>query len=288
MSPQPLWQAIFHSISAFCTAGFSLFNTSLEAYREDVNLNCLIIALSYLGAIGFIVMSDVWTSFSNRKAHITLTSKIILMSTLWISVIGTLLFFIDESSIQSLPFSERILASLFQTMTASTTVGFNTIPIGALTPSSLFLLTLIMIIGASPAGTGGGLKTTTFTALWAVMASTFRQQEKITFFKKQIPRARIFSAVASLMFYLFTLITGVYALALTEKLPLPDLAFEAASALGTVGLSRGITGNLSDLGKMIITALMFLGRIGPISIGIALFTTREKISDFATEEDIAI
>ncbi|MBX7158013.1 MAG: potassium transporter KtrB [Verrucomicrobiae bacterium] len=286
--PQALWEAIFHSVSAFCTAGFSLFNTSLEAYRNHVGLNCLIIVLSYLGAIGFIVMSDVWTSLKYRKTHITLTSKIILMSTLWISVIGTLLLFFDESSTRSLPFFQRAMTAFFQTMTASTTVGFNTIPIGALTASSLFLLTLIMIIGASPAGTGGGLKTTTFTALWAVMASTFRQQEKITFFKKQIPRARIFSAIASLMFYLFTFIAGVYALTLTEKLPLPDLAFEAASALGTVGLSRGITGNLTNLGKIIITALMFLGRIGPISIGMALFTTREKISDFATEEDIAI
>lgn len=286
--PQPLWQAIFHSVSAFCTAGFSLFNTSFEAYRDHVGLNCLIIVLSYLGAIGFIVMNDVWTSLKDRRAHMTLTSKIILMSTLWISAVGTLLFFFDESSTQSLPFFQRAMTAFFQTMTASTTVGFNTIPIGALTPSSLLLLTLIMIIGASPAGTGGGLKTTTFTALWAVMASTFRQQEKITFLKKQIPLSRVFSAVASFMFYTFTLALGIYGLALVEKLPLHDLIFEAASALGTVGLSRGITGNLTEAGKMIITALMFLGRIGPISIGIALFISRKKISDFATEEDVAI
>lgn len=136
-APQPVWQAIFHSVSAFCTAGFGLFNNSLEDYRDDVWLNFVVGVLSYLGAIGFIVLHDAWQSLTSRKPQITLTSKVILWSTFWVSVVGTVLFALDEPSVQNLPLGERWMASLFQVMTASTTVGFNTIPVSALASSSL-------------------------------------------------------------------------------------------------------------------------------------------------------
>jgi trk system potassium uptake protein TrkH len=287
-APNPVWQAIFHSVSAFCTAGFGLLNDSFESYRSDAWLNTVIIALSFLGAIGFIVLSDFWSFIRGRKAWLTLTSKIIMLSTLWISVAGTILFFVEESTIASLPAAERWMTALFQVMTASTTVGFNTVPIGALSASSLFLLTAVMIIGASPSGTGGGLKTTSITALWAVMMSVVRRREQVTFLRREIPDVRVRAATANVLFYFLALAAGIYALALVETAPLADQMFECASALGTVGLSRGITSALSPPGKLIIVALMFLGRVGPLALGMALVSKATPIARESTQEDVAI
>jgi trk system potassium uptake protein len=284
----PVWQAVFHSVSAFCTAGFGLFNNSLESYRGDVALNAIIGTLSYLGAIGFIVLHDFWSFLRGRKAWLTLTSKVILFSTLWIAAIGTVLFVLDEPSLRNLPAGERWMTALFQVMTASTTVGFNTVPIGALSASSLFLLTVIMLIGASPSGTGGGIKTTSITALWAVMVSVIRHRRQVTFLQREIPDARVRAAVANVSFYALTLAAGSYALTLVETAPLPDQVFECASALSTVGLSRGITAALSDWGKGIIIALMFLGRVGPLALGIALIGRRIARTDEHPSEDVAI
>jgi len=287
-APAPVWQSVFHSVSAFCTAGFGLFNDSFESYRGDLRLNAVIGALSYLGAIGFIVLSDFWSFARGHKAWLTLSSKIILLSTLWISVVGTVLFFLDEPLIAGLPAGERWMAALFQVMTASTTVGFNTVPIGALSASSLFLLTVVMIIGASPSGTGGGIKTTSVTALWAVMMSVIRRRQQVRFLQREIPDARVRAAVANVLFYTLTLTAGIYALALVETSPLPDQMFECASALGTVGLSRGLTGSLTSAGKGIIIALMFLGRIGPLALSMAVVTRSPAADADHPEEDLAI
>lgn len=271
-SPQPVWDSLFHSVSAFCTAGFGLRSNSFEDYRDDVWLNLVISVLSILGAIGFIVLHDLWKSLRERRRQATLTTKIILWSTFWITVIGTLLFALEEPTVAALPAGQRWMSALFQVLSAGTTVGFNTIPIGALSPSSLFLLTIVMVIGASPCGTGGGLKTTTVTALWAEMVSVVCGRSQTTFFRRAIPEPRMRAAVASAVFYVLTLTAGVYGLSLLEPFPLPDQMFECASALGTVGLSRGITGTLTTSGKLLITALMFVGRVGPVVIGMALLT----------------
>ena len=285
--PMAWWQSIFHSVSAFCTAGFSLSNSSFEGFRDNIWFNLIIMILSYLGAIGFIVMNDFWEWLSGHKKGMTLTSKIILWCTIIISVAGTLLFAVNEPSIVEFPFTERVTVSWFQVMTASTTVGFNTIPVGTLSGSSLFLLTIVMIIGASPSGTGGGVKTTCVTALWAVMMGMLRRDAEVRFAGKVIPWTRVRAAVASMMFYLFTLAAGIYLVSLTECHSLVSLMFECASALGTVGLSCGITGELSASGKLLIIALMFLGRVGPLAMGMALFSSR-KINNFAEQEDVAI
>jgi trk system potassium uptake protein len=285
--PDPIWASVFHSVSAFCTAGFSLFNDSLEGYRDDTWLNVIIGMLSYLGAIGFIVLHDAWHAIRHRTAHVTLTSKIILLSTLWITVVGTLLLVCDEPALRELPLGSRWLTAWFQVMSASTTVGFDTTPIGQLSASSTFLLGLVMMIGASPAGTGGGLKTTTCTALWAVMIAVMRRTEP-TFLGREIPLLRIRTAVAGLSFYCITLAAGLYGLALVETAPLVEQAFECASALGTVGLSRGITSTLSPVGKFIIVALMFVGRVGPLALAMAFFRARNELPDMPRREDIAV
>lgn len=284
----PAWQAAFHSVSSFCTAGFGLHNDSFESFRSDTTLNVVVTILSYLGAIGFIVLHDVWQSFRHLKPRITFTSRVILASTLWITVVGTTLFALDEPTVRALPPGERWMASLFQVMSASTTVGFNTIPIGPLSASSLFLIAVVMVVGASPSGTGGGMKTTTFTALWAVMMGVARRRDRTTFFGREIPSRRLRAAVATTMFYMLTLSAGIYAMALVEDSPLPDQVFECVSALGTVGLSRGITAGLTPLGKWIVIALMFLGRVGPVLLGMAIFQSPKTPLEIAVKEDVAI
>ena len=267
----PLWSAVFHSISAFCTAGFGLYDTSFEALRGNVAVNAILGILSYLGAIGFIVFVDAWRRLVGKTDRITLTSRIILVTTAWVSLTGIALFYVAEPTIQALPPYERLTASAFQVMAAITTVGFNSIPIGQLSQASLFLLIMLMVVGASPSGTGGGLKTTTFSALFGVIRSALLGRDKVTFWRKEIPEDRVRLAIASLGFYVGALIAGSYLLALAETQPFEGLLFEAASALGTVGLSTGITAQLTPIGKLILVLLMYIGRVGPLTFGIALF-----------------
>ncbi len=283
----PLWTSIFHSVSAFCTAGFSLYDTSMEVFRGDIWINSILSIVSYLGAIGFIVCVDVTRRITGKTDHITLTTKIILGATFMLSATGVLLFFFLEPSIQGLRAGDRFIASLFQVMTALTTVGFNTVPISALSQASLFLLILLMIVGASPSGTGGGLKTTTFSALIGVMRSALKGIDRVYFWGKEIPPPRVLLAMASLGFYSGALIAGSYLMSIFETHDFEQLLFETASALGTVGLSTGITAQLTQAGKAIIIVLMFIGRVGPLAFGLSFFHGG-KTSDLDGEEDLAI
>ena len=269
--PQPIWSAIFHSVSAFCTAGLSLYDDSFEQCRGNVAVNATLGCLSYLGAIGFIVFVDGVRCLFSRARRLTLTSRVILVTTGWLSLGGVLLFFIQEPTIQHEPPAARLLTSCFQVMTSITTVGFNTVPIGELSQASLFLIILLMLIGASPSGTGGGLKTTTFTALFGIVRAAAMGRKNVTFWNRDIPNARLRHAMANLGVYAMALITGCYLLALTESTTFEALLFEAASALGTVGLSTGITTELTPLGQLILIWLMFVGRLGPLVFGIAIF-----------------
>lgn len=285
--PNHLWASIFHSVSAFCTAGFCLYDTSFEFLRADFAVNTILGVLSYTGAIGFIVLVDAWHRLTGKSSRLTLTSKVILLATALISVVGVALFFFGEPTIQHFPVHQRLLASAFQVMTAITTVGLNTIPIGKLSQASLFLLTMLMIIGASPSGTGGGLKTTTFSTVFGVIRSVLRSRKQVCFWGRAIPEERIWVATASLGLYATSLVLGSYLLALTETFPFEGLVFECASALGTVGLSTGITAQLTDVGKIIVTAVMFLGRVGPLAFAMAL-SLPSKTAGLRPSEDIAL
>jgi len=287
-TPSPLWSAIFHSVSAFCTAGFSLYGNSMEGFRTNISINCIIACLSYLGAIGFIVALDAWMVMTRQSRRITLTSKVILVSTLWLSIIGIVLFFLGEPAIRGLPFHDRFMTSCFQVMSALTTVGFNSIPIDKLSRASLFLIIMLMIIGASPSGTGGGLKATTFSAVIGVVRSAIRGLDRVYYWGREIPPERIWIAFASLGFYLFFVATGCYVLSLTEDFGFEAIFFEVASGLGTVGLSTGITASLSPVGKLVIIFLMFIGRLGPLSFGIALFMVRTKVKLIRIVDDLAV
>lgn len=282
--PDALWSAIFHSVSAFCTAGFSLYGASFEGYANNAYLNITIAALSYLGAIGFIVMVDIWHLLVGKRRHLHFASKVIIEITLWFSLIGIALFYVLEPSIQSLPNWERLLASFFQVMTATTTVGFNTIPIGGLSMSVIMLLYFLMIFGASPSGTGGGLKSTTLAALWGLMRSTLKGRDAIRYQKREISPGRLQMATASFVFYMGVLLIAMLILLSTEVAPFEAVFFEAISALGTVGLTMGLTGDLSVLGKLVIVVLMFMGRVGILTFGIAVATHDESREEEQDDE----
>jgi trk system potassium uptake protein TrkH len=283
------WSAIFHSISSFCTAGFSLYDNSFENYSAHFGLNFVIAVLSYLGAVGFIVFVDVWRKIQGKVESVTLTTKIILWATFYISIIGIFVFFISEPSIRQLPADKRLLASFFQVMTAMTTVGFNTIPTGGLCRASLLLIIVMMVIGASPSGTGGGLKSTTFSALWGLMRSTIKGEKEISFWGRIVPDYRVKLAAAVFCFYVTFLLIGTYLLTLTDSLmDFEGILFEAASALGTVGLSTGITSSVTPMSKIILIVLMYLGRLGPLTFGLSLVAGSKKEIEIKKTEDLVI
>lgn len=285
--PDPLWCALFHSVSAFATAGFSLFDDSLERFRDNGTVCLTIGVLSYLGSLGFIVLLDAWRSVRYREAHLTFTSKVILGMTAVILVGGTLLLTIVDPTISAMPPLQAWQVAAFQVMTASTTAGFNTVPIAGLSVAALMLTTIVMIIGASPSGTGGGIKTTSLSTLLAVLAATVRGRRQVLFFGHEIPESRVLTAVGASTLYLLCLATGLFMLCLAESQSFLALAFEAASALGTVGLSMGVTPNLGEPGKWLVITLMFMGRVGPLTLGVA-FLRRRVAQVRARDADLAV
>lgn len=285
----PLWSAVFHSVSAFATAGFSLNNNSLESFADDWVVNLVIGGLSYMGAIGFIVVQDVWYTVKLREKMLTFTSKVILSMTGAVFVAGTLMLYFGEPSIRAMSPGDRLLASAFQVMSASSTAGFNTIPIGAMSAAGLVVIMLAMLIGASPCGTGGGIKTTSVSAILGNLLSVLRARRSVVWLNHEVPMVRVLYAFAATSLYLIGLFLGVLVLCFTEEKDFIELVFEAASAIGTVGLSMGITGDLSNAGKLTLIALMFAGRCGPLTIGLALLRPDSDAgTDQTRKDDLAI
>ena len=286
--PHAFYSAFFHSVSSFCTAGFSLYNDSFMAQSGNFWILSIISVLSYLGAVGFIVFLDYWRRFRGETRQVTLTSRIIIGATLWMTVIGTMLLFLDEPTLRTLAPEKRLLSAFFQCMAAMTTVGFNSVDIGMLSKGSILVLTVLMIIGASPSGTGGGVKSTSFSAILGVVKSAIQGSEHVSFWGRMIPFERVWIAVANTTLYLFLLVIGVYLLTLTETAATIDkLVFEAASAIGTVGLSMGITASLSGMGKIVVTLLMLGGRVGPLTLGMALFFRKTEEAE-PKDDDLAV
>ncbi|MEA3560041.1 MAG: potassium transporter TrkG, partial [Candidatus Thermoplasmatota archaeon] len=239
------------------------------------------------GAIGFIVFVDVFNTIGKKQEHLSFTSRVIIRMTFWILIIGTFLVLISEGSLSDMANHEKVMAAFFHVMTSMTTVGFNTIPVAPLARSVLFLTIILMMIGASPAGTGGGMKSTTLSAVIGQVRSVMSEKRDVRFWKQRIPADRIKQANATFGMYLAALFLGVYMLTLTESGGLMEIFFEASSALGTVGLSTGFTPDLSSLGKIVIILLMLVGRVGPLTFGIAIFVKNKLIWD-NSRTDLAI
>lgn len=279
-----IWSSIFHSISAFCTAGFGLYNDSFEQFAGNTSINTIISVLAICGSLGFIVVTDLWNKISGKTKTITFTTKTIFGVITLLLSIGTVMIYFFEPSVSQLD-ENRLMTSFFQSMTALTTVGFNTVPIGNFSLSVLLIVIFLMYVGASPSGTGGGMKSTTLTALIAIMWSRIRNNGQITFFGKVIPTERLYVATSIFMLYASVIFLSTFLLALTETFPLHQILFETTSAIGTVGLSTGITGSLTAWGKAVIIFVMFVGRLGLLTFGLAILARKNKFDETGDETE---
>lgn len=288
--PQALYLGIFHSVSAFCTAGFSLFTDNLAGYQDDLTIGLVLSALSVFGAIGFLVLSDVQIYLNRaiqgaRPRRLLVHSKLSLLLFAALSLAGMIIIFLAGRRLPDLPLGERLLVAFFQSFSATTTTGFNTIDIGQLGTTVLLTMMVLMFIGAPAGGTGGGIKTTTFAAVLLFLRSLLTGEWDVHIFKRRIPwpTIRRSMAITFVAAAWVLLVSGI--LTLTESDPFRDILFEVVSALGTVGLSTGITPGLSVFGKIAITVTMVAGRVGLLSIGLLLMEkTRPSAYRYPKEE----
>lgn len=283
-----IWSSIFHSISAFCTAGFGLYNDSFEQYAADPYINGILSFLSVCGALGFIVVTDVWNRIIKKTEAITFTTRIIIVIMSLLIILGTGLLYFFEPTMDRLGAWDKFLAAFFQAMTSVTTVGFNTVPIGNFILPVLLIVTFLMYVGASPSGTGGGLKSTTLTALMAIMWSRIRGDKRVTFFGKTIPLERMYVATSTFILYATILFISTFLISLTEKFSLQEILFEVTSAIGTVGLSTGITADLSGWSKLVLIFTMFVGRLGVLTFGLAVLARRKNSISRKEIVDLAV
>lgn len=224
---------------------------------------------------------DIYRRFTGKSKKITFTSKIIVIITAIVAIIGTVLYSCAENS--------SMMTSFFQVMSASTTAGFNSIDFTHLLPASSLILIFAMIIGASPSGTGGGIKSTSISVLLGIIGSVIKgHPEKITFLNRRIPENRVMTAVATAATYVILLSISTFLVCLFDNHSFMELYFETVSAIGTVGLSLGITSSLSTAAKLVLTATMFLGRLGPLTLGIAIFRANNMRRIIQAKSDIAV
>jgi len=255
--------AVFHSISAFCNAGFSLFPDNLEGFSQSFIVSGTIMALIVLGGLGFPVLTELAAVRKNNGKRLSLHSRLVLTTTVILILSGLFLFTISEwnTAFAHLPEGWKIWNGLFASITPRT-AGFDTISPSTFSSAGLFVLVLFMIVGASPGSTGGGFKTTTLAVLVLSAWNTLRRRPDVVLWNRRIPFRILQRTIAVSVLYLSGLGLGILALSIMEPLPFRELLFEAASALGTVGLSLGITAQLSTGGKIVLILLMFWGRVG--------------------------
>lgn len=296
-SGHALWLSVFHSVSAFCNAGFSLFSQSLIAYQEHWILNICLCALIITGGIGFLVLSELNTRFPIKRrkwSRLSLHSKLVLSTTFILLVISTLLFLFMEwnNTLAPLSVPGRFIASFFQAVSART-AGFNSLVLGNMANETLFLIIVLMFIGACPGSCGGGVKTTTVSSMILLGLSRLRGHEFLGIFNRTISESTVWKAISLVMLGIFVVIATLMMLLMSElgnishidsRGSFLELFFEAVSAFGTAGLSMGITGTLSDFGKLLITCVMFIGRLGPLVIGIAISRQKTVNYRYATED----
>lgn len=266
-----LWYSIFHSVSAFCNAGFDLLGDSIYPYRNDNLINITLMSLVVIGGLGFMVTAEIFRkkSFEKLSTH----AKLVLIISASLIVIGTLAFYLIESQAGGVLYKEgfknSIMQSAFQSISART-AGFYSVKLNQMHDTSVLLLIILMVIGGSPGSTAGGLKTTTFGVLLLSTISIFKQEDEVTIFNKHIEPKIIRKALAIIMVYLGLIFIVIFILSLSENFKVIDISYEVSSAFATVGASRGITQDLSTLGKILITISMYLGRIGPMTMAYSL------------------
>ena len=273
-----IWLSVFHSVSAFCNAGFDILGTavhafpSLTGYYGSPLINMVIMLLIIMGGIGFLTWDDIYTNKLNFKRY-RMQSKIILMTTTCLILLPAVFFF--TSDLKNLPMGKRLLAAVFQSVTTRT-AGFNTINISEMSEASKAVMILLMLIGGSPGSTAGGMKTTTFMVLILNAIATFRSQENAGAFGRRLEYNVIKNAATIAMLYFSLFFCGGIAISVYEGIPLLDCLYEAASAVGTVGLTLGITPGLHVFSQVVLIILMYLGRVGGLTLIYAVFSGRNK------------
>lgn len=273
-----VWMAVFHSISAFCNAGFDIMGTksgnfsSLTRYASDPVINITIMLLIIIGGIGFLVWEDVYKHKWRLREYHT-QSKVVLLMTGVLIILPTLYFFFFECS--NLPLGERILASFFQSVTTRT-AGFNTMNLATISDTGLYLMIVLMLIGGSPGSTAGGMKTTTIAVLFSSAFSVFHKKDNAELMRRRINDETVKSASAIFLMYVTLFLLGGMTISALEDLPILDCLYETASAVGTVGLTLGITPMLGVISKLILIVCMFFGRVGGLTLIYATFGTNKK------------
>ncbi len=278
------WYSIFHSVSAFCTAGYSLWNNGLENFVDSKTINIVISCLMLCGSMGFIVITDVFNFIRRKTRTISLTTKLIVLASLLILAFGTLILFVTTPGL-------TLWEACFLSISSMTTAGYHTVNIGLLSSCSLLVLIMLMSIGGAPSGTAGGMKLTAFFSVMAIMYTRLQLRTRVQVLGRRIPLMRLYAATSTFLVYTMFLLTSIFLLTWTEDLPFLSLVFESAAALSTSGLSAGITADLSLLGKLIIICTMIIGRMGVLTFGVALLNHEEDEDDVPPAkqtEDLAI
>ncbi|MBQ3331660.1 MAG: Trk family potassium uptake protein [Ruminococcus sp.] len=282
-----IWMSFFHSISAFCNAGFDLMGkpdqkfSSLTSYSSHPLINIVLMLLIVVGGVGFLTWKDVIT-YKFRFKRYRMQSKVILLTSAVLIAVPAVIFFLHDFA--QLPIGERILGSLFQSVTTRT-AGFNTLDLSAMTRLGKAIFIILMLIGGSPGSTAGGMKTTTVAVLFINAISTFRRKEDPECFGRRIEAGVVKIASTVFIMYITLCFAGAATICLIEGLPLGICLFETASAVGTVGLTLGITPGLGVVSRAILILLMFLGRVGGLTVIYAAISgSSKKLSKLPTEQ----
>jgi trk system potassium uptake protein TrkH len=289
------WAALFHAVSAFCNAGFSLFSDSLMAYRADVVVVGTVGVLVVAGGLGFVVGIGLLRTIQDvlrghRRRRLSLHSKAVLRTTGILLAAGMILVLVLEwsNTLAGAPIGEKLLGALFASITPRT-AGFNTIDYARIAPATLFFTMLLMFIGGSPGGTAGGIKTSTLAVLVAAIRSMLRGSEEVVLFGRTLPRIIIRKSLAVTLMFASLLSVFVFLLLLMERgKPFHALLFEAVSAFGTVGLSTGVTPELTTPGKLLVTIFMYAGRVGPLTLAMSMSLRAKEIGLRYPEERVMV
>lgn len=287
---ESIWFGLFHSISAFCNAGFDITGRSFVDFVDNATLVLTVTSLIIAGGIGFHVLVDLYET-RGRFREMKLHSKIAIKTTVWLLLVGTVLAFLLEhgnpGTMGNLDSKGKILASWFLSVTPRT-AGFNTVPTEALRGATAFVVILLMFVGASPGGTGGGIKTTTLAILARSVIGFVKREADVRLGARRVPESAVMKAVVIFAVALGLVVTSTLVLCITEEDEFLDVLFEVVSAFGTVGLSRGITGSLTVVGKLTLILTMFAGRVGPLTLAMALSTPRPSPDIRYPEEKVSV
>jgi trk system potassium uptake protein TrkH len=296
------WLAIFHSVSAFCNAGFSLFGDSLMAYREDAVVNLIVVALIVAGGIGFVAAMDIIEQVAAMargvRRKLTAHTRMVVVTSFLLIAAGALLFLVFEwnNTFATEAAGGEAVQSVFLSVTART-AGFNTVETAHLTNMTLVVVMVLMVIGASPGSTGGGIKTTSLVVVWALVRAQLYNRPEAEVGRRRVPPELVAKALALMALYGCAVVVGMIALQATEFGELPHQAtrglflehlFEVVSALSTVGLSMDVTARLSRGGLLVLMGLMFVGRVGPLVIAASVIGERSQLGYRLPEADIMI